>query len=102
VKKNFNFGPLLPEETPAPAPAGSTATASSAAKTASSAKPRPIPRKYTLSFSVYGQNVFNHVNLASPVGVLGSPLFGQSTALASNFGTGSANRTINLGFNFRF
>jgi hypothetical protein len=102
VKKNFNFGPLLPEETPAPAPAGSTATASSAAKTASSAKPRPIPRKYTLSFSVYGQNVFNHVNLASPVGVLGSPLFGQSTALASNFGTGSANRTLSLGMSLHF
>jgi hypothetical protein len=104
AKKNFNFGPPLPEETSAPSPASSTATAaaSGAAKTTPSAKPRPIPRKYTLSFSVYGQNVFNHVNLAPPVGVLGSPLFGESTALASNFGTGSANRTFSLGASFHF
>jgi Carboxypeptidase regulatory-like domain len=97
VMKNFNFGKPLPQETPAPAPAGSNATAS-----AKSAKKPPIERKYTLGFGVQAQNVLNHVNLAPPVGVLGSPLFGQSTALASNFGTGSANRTINLSMSFHF
>jgi hypothetical protein len=96
--KSFNFGPPLPQETPAPTPAGAT-VAPSPAKAAAK---KPIERKYNVGFIVAAQNVLNHVNLAPPVGVLGSPLFGQSTALASNFGTGSANRTINVGFNFRF
>jgi hypothetical protein len=96
LQKNFNFGPPLPAETPAPAPPGSAATSTKAAKK------KPIERKYNLGFSVQGQNILNHVNLAPPVGVLGSPLFGESTALASNFGTGSANRTLNLGMSFRF
>lgn len=91
--KTFNFGKPLPQETPAPPPAG--------AKPAKAVK-RPIERKYNLSFSVAAQNVLNHVNLAPPVGVLGSPLFGESTALASTFGSGSANRTLNLATSFRF
>ena len=92
--KNFNFGPALPQETPAPSPTGATA--------ATKAPKRPIERKYNIGVGVVAQNVINHVNLAPPVGVLGSPLFGQSTALASNFGTGSANRTLNLTMSFRF
>jgi hypothetical protein len=94
AQKNFNFGPALPAETPAPPPPGSTAT--------NAPKKKPIERRYNLSFSVQAENVLNHVNLAPPVGVLDSPLFGQSTALASNFGTGSANRTLNLGTSFHF
>ena len=96
--KSFNFGPPLPQETPAPAPAGAKAAASGA----KTLKKPPIERKYNLGFSVAAQNVLNRVNLAPPVGVLGSPLFGESTALASNFGTGSANRTLNLDLSFRF
>jgi hypothetical protein len=94
LQKNFNFGPALPQETPAP-PAPGT-------KPSATAKKPPIERKYHLSFFVAGENVLNHVNLAPPVGVLGSPLFGQSTALANRFGTGSANRTMNVGTSFRF
>jgi hypothetical protein len=92
--KNFNFGPALPQESPAPPPAGATA--------ATKTPKKPIERKYSVGIGVAAQNVVNHVNLAPPVGVLGSPLFGQSTALASNFGTGSANRTLNLTMSFRF
>jgi len=91
--KNFNFGKPLPRETPAPPPPGAKAT-----KVAK----RPIERRYNLGFSVAAENVLNHVNLAPPVGVLGSPLFGESTALASTFGNGSANRTLNLATSFRF
>jgi hypothetical protein len=91
--KNFNFGKPLPQETRAPAPSG--------AKPAKISK-RPIERKYNLGFSLAAENVLNHVNLAPPVGVLGSPLFGQSTALASTFGNGSANRTLNVATSFRF
>ncbi len=93
LQKNFNFGPALPDETPGPPPPGAAP---------SPVKKKPIQRKYNISFFVAGQNILNHVNLANPVGVLGSPLFGESTALASNFGTGSANRTLNLGTSFHF
>jgi hypothetical protein len=81
--KNFNFGPVIKaaEDAPAPPPGG---------------KSPPIERRYTLTFFVEAQNIFNHVNPAPPVGTLGSPLFGVSNALNSSFSQGSANRTINL------
>ena len=63
---------------------------------------KEIVRKYTLGFGVGSNNILNHVNLAAPVGVLGSPLFGTSTALASTFGNSSANRTVNLEMYFQF
>lgn len=95
VMKDFNFGPVLPQETSAPAKPGS-------AKSAVGNKKKPVQRKYTLSLGVASNNVLNHVNLAPPVGVLGSPLFGRSTALAGTFGNGSANRTVNVNLFFRF
>lgn len=95
LSKNFSFGPALPrQETPAPAAKG--------AKNARPAKKTPIERKYNLGLSINSSNVLNHVNLAAPVGVLGSPLFGQSTALSGTFGSGSANRNVNLDLFFRF
>jgi len=92
--KDFSFGPPLPEEKPAPAAAGQKATSGS--------KKKPVERKYSLGLGISAQNALNHVNLASPVGVLGSPLFGKSTALAGMFGSGSANRTVNMDLFFRF
>lgn len=53
--------------------------------------------RYNLTFSVSARNLFNHVNLAPPVGTLSSPLFGTSNALAGGMGPGgsaSANRRI--------
>ncbi len=94
ITKDFNFGPPVPPETPAPAAKGAAVTAPK--------KKAPIERKYTTGFALSADNVLNHVNLAPPVGVLGSPLFGKSTALASTFGSGSANRTVSLDFYFRF
>ncbi len=95
VTKDFNFGPPLPQEKPAAPPAN--------AKTGAAPKKKaPIERMYTMGFALSADNVLNHVNLAPPVGVLGSPLFGQSTALSQTFGSGSANRTVNLDFYFRF
>jgi Carboxypeptidase regulatory-like domain len=101
VTKNFSFGPVIPDETPAP-PA--TAAKDSKPDTKMPAKPvkKEIERRYTLGLGVGSENIFNHVNLAPPVGVLGSPLFGTSTALTTIFGSGSANRTVDLQMFFRF
>jgi hypothetical protein len=70
-----------------------------------SAKPvrKEIHRRYTLGIGLASENILNHRNLAQPVGVLGSPLFGESTALQSAWGgNGSANRTVSLETFFRF
>jgi hypothetical protein len=61
------------------------------------------PRKYSLSFTAMGRNVFNNVNLAAPVGVLSSSLFGKSNALAGGFfSSPSSNRSIDLQMMFNF
>jgi hypothetical protein len=51
-------------------------------------------KRYGLTFSMQFQNIFNHTNLAPPVGNLSSPFFGESVSLAPFFffgGGGSAN-----------
>jgi len=60
--------------------------------------------RYTLEFSVNARNVFNIVNLASPVGDLSSPLFDRSNQIAGGgFGGGQAfNRRIDLQVRFSF
>lgn len=60
-------------------------------------------RKYSLNFAVMGRNIFNNVSLAQPVGVLESPLFGKSNALAGGFfSSPAANRSIDLQMTFSF
>jgi hypothetical protein len=61
-------------------------------------------KRFTLNVSLYIQNVFNHVNLGTPVGNLSSPSFGESIGLstiATQFGgpggggsAGAGNRRI--------
>lgn len=60
-------------------------------------------RKYTLTFSVAARNLFNRVNLDTPVGNLSSPVFGRSTSI-HGYGhvSASANRTIDLQLRFSF
>jgi hypothetical protein len=64
--------------------------------------------RYNLTFSVAARNIFNNVNLTTPVGNLGSPLFGQSNGIVTGFGPGggpggaSANRKIDLQVSFNF
>jgi hypothetical protein len=56
-----------------------------------------------LNFSVMARNILNNVNLASPVSVLQSPLFGKSNALAGGFfGSSSSNRSIDMQVSFNF
>jgi Carboxypeptidase regulatory-like domain len=69
--------------------------------------------RYSLTFSVAAHNIFNNVNLTTPIGNLGSPLFGESNGIVSGFGPGgpggggggggaSANRKIDLQVSFNF
>ena len=89
--KSFHFGPTVKPDPDAPKPKPGT-------------KAPPPDRRYTLSAGLEADNVLNHVNAASPVGTLGSPLFGLSNALASDSDNpnNSANRTINLQIDLRF
>ncbi len=60
-------------------------------------------RRYSLTFSVNARNVLNKVNPATPIGVLSSPNFGQSVALAQGaFSSAAANRKIELQAMFSF
>lgn len=102
VNRSFNFGPKLPDE-PGPQTAPANAKdAKTAGKTPAKAKKKEIERKYTWSIGVSAKNVLNHPNLAQPVGVLGSPLFGKSTALANVWGNNFADRSVYLETFFRF
>jgi hypothetical protein len=71
---------------------------------AASKTPTPPPdRPYALDFTVEADNAFNHINPGQPVGVLSSPLFGQSISLNPTFSNNSsANRTVILRATFSF
>jgi len=70
-------------------------------------------KRYNLTASVSARNAFNHTNLASPNGNIGSPFFGTSTALAGGDGRGgggtfggnngaAGNRKIEFTLRFQF
>ncbi len=104
LNRRFSFGPVVPDESPAPPPSkDAKAPAAPAVKTPAKPVKKEIERRYTLGIGLSSENILNHRNLAQPVGVLGSPLFGTSTALQSAWGgNGSANRTVSLETFFRF
>jgi hypothetical protein len=54
-----------------------------------------------MTLAVEAENAINHVNLAPPIGVLGSPLFGRSNGLSGESNP-NANRVINLVLSTRF
>jgi Carboxypeptidase regulatory-like domain len=63
--------------------------------------------RYALTLGVSVLNALNDANLAPPIGVLSSPFFGQSIALASGpfalqVGNPVANRLVNVGLAFSF
>jgi hypothetical protein len=60
-------------------------------------------RRYSLTLSVNARNLLNNVNLATPIGNLSSPLFGQSNGLAGGpFSSAASNRRIELQASFSF
>ncbi|MGA8937715.1 MAG: carboxypeptidase regulatory-like domain-containing protein [Acidobacteriaceae bacterium] len=89
--RSFKFGPRDPA--PAPPPG---------ALKPKGPLPKPDPR-YSLTFGLDAQNVFNDVNAGPPVGILTSPQFGHSISLNSPYGGAStANRVIMLRTFFSF
>jgi len=61
--------------------------------------------RYNLTLSISARNMFNHVNYAPPVGIMGSPFFLQSTAISGGFAaeqTPTDNRRIDLQLRFQF
>jgi hypothetical protein len=61
--------------------------------------------RYNVTISASARNILNHVNPGAPVGNLSSPLFGQSTYLASGFGPGGSsanNRRLEFQVRFSF
>jgi Carboxypeptidase regulatory-like domain len=60
-------------------------------------------RRYALTLGASVRNIFNNVNAATPVGILGSPLFGESNALAGRpYSDATSNRRIDLQLTFAF
>jgi len=61
-------------------------------------------RKYSLTFTVSGRNIFNNADYAPPAATLSNPSeFGHFTALAGGpFNTQAANRRIDLQVAFSF
>ena len=56
-----------------------------------------------MTLNVQAFNLFNNINLAPPTGVLGSPKFGESNALAGQiYSSGSASRRIYAQLVFSF
>jgi hypothetical protein len=59
--------------------------------------------RYSLTFGIAVRNIFNHVNLDTPVGDLSSSLFGRSNGLARQpFSQSTSNRRIDLQATFSF
>jgi hypothetical protein len=69
----------------------------------------PSEKRFNLNVSINFQNLFNRVNLATPVGNLSSPSFGESLGLGGAFGgfggggsSGAGNRRIYAQVRFNF
>jgi Carboxypeptidase regulatory-like domain len=59
--------------------------------------------RYGLTLGASARNIFNNVNVATPIGNLNSPLFGESNGLAGRpFGDSTSNRRIDLQLTFTF
>jgi hypothetical protein len=98
--KNFRFGPR--PEAPGPPP-GAAAPPDAPAPGKPVAKADLPPPRYRLLFAASADNALNHPNPAAPIGVLTSPQFGKSIALANFFGGNpAANRILTFRSAFFF
>ncbi|HYK21006.1 MAG TPA: carboxypeptidase regulatory-like domain-containing protein [Pyrinomonadaceae bacterium] len=112
VSKVLRFGDMPGTAT---APARPAAAGNAAQRAGAAATPAPRPntaaqaeKRYSLSFGVQVQNLFNKTNLATPVGNLSSPFFGQSLSINGGIGFGgggsasAANRRVEAQIRFTF
>ncbi|HVN04696.1 MAG TPA: carboxypeptidase regulatory-like domain-containing protein [Bryobacteraceae bacterium] len=61
--------------------------------------------RYNLTLSISARNLLNHVNYTTPVGVMGSPFFLQSTSISGGYmaeATPTDNRRIDIQLRFQF
>ena len=113
LSKVIGIGPRLPEGQSGPGggggfhggPPGLGGGGFSGSRGGPGRMDQGVSRKYSLTFSGWGTNILNHVNLGTPSGVLDSRTFGQSETLSGGFfhgGGSSANRSISLEAMFSF
>lgn len=94
--RNISFGPRLNSPALAAQPTAQSPAAGKQAK-------EDTARRYQMSLGMEAQNLLNTVNGGPPIGVLGSPLFGQSTSLSpTQFSSTQANRILYLHMTFTF
>jgi len=100
VSKSFGFGP---EKT---GPTGATPGNMGPRGPMGSIFSTPTTdRKYTLTISMQGRNLFNHTNPGAIIGDITSPLFGQANSMAGGYGAFSENannRRLELQMRFSF
>jgi hypothetical protein len=109
VAKTWKFGRAIPSPSP-PAMAGAVVSTTAAAAPPGNAKAPakpPVQRPYSLTLSVYANNLLNRNNQGTPVGNMSSPYFLKSTSTGGQFffgpgGVGGGNRSfmvrMRLGF----
>ena len=90
LRYEFGVGPTLKSQ---PAPTSPQKSGGSKA---------PIARRFNAAFVLAVEDLPNFVNRGTPVGILSSPLFGQSTNLSADAASPNANRIIFLIMNLRF
>jgi len=64
-----------------------------------------VAHKYTLGLTIQATNIFNHVNLANPIGSLNSPFFGESlnsVSFGQGLGGGGVTGNRRIQFTLRF
>ena len=60
-------------------------------------------QRYSLTLAVSARNIFNNVNVGAPIGIITSPIFGQSISLPVGPGSGLySNRRIEMQATFAF
>ncbi len=60
-------------------------------------------RRYSLTLGVNARNIFNNVNVATPIGNLSSPSFGEANGLAGRpYSDSTSNRRLDLQLTFSF
>ena len=105
ASKTWKFGrAIAPPSMPANAAAAvvSTTGAPPAAASAKAPAKPPIQRPYSLTFSMYANNLLNRNNRSNPVGNMASPYFLQSTSSSGMFffgpggGGSGGNRNISV------